>query len=39
MKHSFYKNAQGEIHSLSPWRLIDYWPWTQHADLNDYKLR
>ena len=25
IKHSFFKNAHGEIHGLSPWRLVDYW--------------
>ncbi|WP_280343216.1 flavin-containing monooxygenase [Nocardia neocaledoniensis] len=39
VKHSFYKNSHGEIHSLSPWRLVDYWTWTKHADLTDYVLR
>jgi 4-hydroxyacetophenone monooxygenase len=37
--HSFYKNADGEIHGLSPWRLVDYWRWTKHADLDDYLVR
>jgi 4-hydroxyacetophenone monooxygenase len=36
VKHSFYKNAYGEIHGLSPWRLVDYWRWTKEADLSDY---
>jgi 4-hydroxyacetophenone monooxygenase len=39
IKHSFYKNADGEIHGLSPWRLVDYWSWTKHADLTDYMVR
>ena len=39
VKHSFYKNSLGEIHSLSPWRLVDYWTWTRRADLDDYRLR
>jgi len=35
VRHSFYKNADGEVHILSPWRLVDYWTWTK--DLNrDY---
>lgn len=38
VKHSFYKNADGEIHGLSPWRLVDYWRWTKHAELDDYVL-
>jgi 4-hydroxyacetophenone monooxygenase len=36
VKHSFYKNTYGEIHGLSPWRLVDYWRWTKEADLSDY---
>ncbi len=36
VKHSFYKNTYGEIHGLSPWRLVDYWRWTEEADLSDY---
>ena len=36
IKHSFYKNADGEIYTLSPWRLVDYWTWTRNADPEDY---
>ncbi len=39
VKHSFYKNSYGEIHSLSPWRLVDYWNWTKEADLADFLIR
>ncbi|HEX2578218.1 MAG TPA: NAD(P)/FAD-dependent oxidoreductase [Aquihabitans sp.] len=39
VKHSFYKNAHGEIHGLSPWRLVDYWTWTKEADLADFEVR
>ncbi len=39
IEHSFYKNVHGEIHGLSPWRLVDYWSWTSHTDLADYKVR
>ena len=35
-KHSFFKNAYGEIHGLSPWRLVDYWTWTKDPDLDDF---
>jgi 4-hydroxyacetophenone monooxygenase len=38
VKHSFYKNAHGEIHVLSPWRLVDYWTWTKEPDLADFVL-
>lgn len=36
IKHSFYKNAYGEIHTLSPWRLVDYWGWTRAPDPDDF---
>jgi 4-hydroxyacetophenone monooxygenase len=39
VKHSFYKNADGEIHGLSPWRLVDYWTWTKNANLDDFVVR
>jgi 4-hydroxyacetophenone monooxygenase len=38
VKHSFYKNSAGEIHGLSPWRLVDYWAWTKECDLEDYEV-
>jgi len=34
--HSFFKNDQGEIHILSPWRLVDYWSWTKEPDLEKF---
>jgi len=39
VKHSFFKNAYGEIHVLSPWRLVDYWRWTRELDAADFVLR
>ncbi len=36
IKHSFYKNADGDVYTLSPWRLVDYWTWTRNADPEDY---
>ena len=36
IRHSFYKNADGEVHGLSPWRLVDYWSWTREPDLDDF---
>jgi 4-hydroxyacetophenone monooxygenase len=38
IRHSFYKNAHGEVHGLSPWRLVDYWSWTREPDLDDFVL-
>ncbi len=39
VKHSFFKNAHGEIHGLSPWRLVDYWTWTKTPDFKDFVIR
>ncbi|MEE8166014.1 MAG: NAD(P)/FAD-dependent oxidoreductase [Myxococcota bacterium] len=36
VKHSWYKNAHGKIHILSPWRLVDYWSWTREPRLEDF---
>ena len=37
VKHSWYKNAHGRIHILSPWRLVDYWSWTREPNLEDFE--
>ncbi len=39
IRHSWYRNAEGRIYILSPWRLVDYWRWTQSPDLADFELR
>lgn len=36
IEHSFYKNSNGEVYSLSPWRLVDYWAWTRRPDPADF---
>ncbi len=36
IEHSFYKNAYGEVYTLSPWRLVDYWSWTRVPDFEDF---
>jgi 4-hydroxyacetophenone monooxygenase len=36
IKHSWFKNAEGKIHVLSPWRLVDYWSWTREPELADF---
>jgi len=36
--HSFYKNSDGVVHSLSPWRLVDFWAWTRKPDPDDVVL-
>lgn len=37
--HSFYKNSFGEVYTLSPWRLVDYWTWTRDVDAGDFVFR
>ncbi len=39
IKHSWFKNSEGKIHVLSPWRLVDYWTWTRAPDLDDFVIR
>ena len=39
VKYSFYKNAFGEVHILSPWRLVDYWAWTREPNRDDFVVR
>ena len=34
--HSWFKNPEGKIHVLSPWRLVDYWDWTREPDPDDF---
>jgi 4-hydroxyacetophenone monooxygenase len=36
IKHSFYKDDAGLVHSLSPWRLVDFWTWTRTPDPGDF---
>ena len=36
IRHSWFKNADGDIHVLSPWRLVDYWAWTKAPDPADF---
>ncbi|MEZ5350929.1 MAG: NAD(P)-binding domain-containing protein [Microthrixaceae bacterium] len=38
IEHSFYKNDEGVVHGLSPWRLVDFWDWTREVDLDDFVL-
>jgi 4-hydroxyacetophenone monooxygenase len=39
IEHSWYKNSEGKIHILSPWRLVDYWAWTKQPDLRHFSIR
>ena len=36
VEHNFYRNADGDVHCLSPWRLVDFWTWTRTPDLDDF---
>ncbi len=38
IRHSWYKNDDGRIYILSPWRLVDYWDWTREPDVEDFVL-
>ncbi|PXW30007.1 UNVERIFIED_CONTAM: 4-hydroxyacetophenone monooxygenase [Williamsia faeni] len=33
---NWYRNADGRVVAVLPWRIIDYWTMTRHADLSDY---
>lgn len=35
---TWYRNAAGRVVTNSPWRLVDYWRMTEHAELTDYHL-
>ena len=39
IRHSWFKNNEGRIHVLSPWRLVDYWTWTRAPNLDDFVIR
>jgi 4-hydroxyacetophenone monooxygenase len=36
IEHSYFKNADGEIHTVMPFRVVDYWHWTRQMDPADY---
>ena len=38
IRHSWYRNDEGRIYILSPWRLVDYWSWTREPDLGEFVL-
>jgi 4-hydroxyacetophenone monooxygenase len=39
IKHTHFRNASGEIHNVSPWRLVDYWGWTRETNIDDFVVR
>jgi 4-hydroxyacetophenone monooxygenase len=36
IKHTHFRNDAGEIHTVSPFRLVDYWKWTRTVDPDDF---
>jgi 4-hydroxyacetophenone monooxygenase len=38
IRSSWYRNDEGRVTVLSPWRLLDYWRWTKRPDLDDFTL-
>ena len=36
IKHSYFKNPAGEIHTVSPWRLPVYWNAVREPDWSDF---
>ncbi|MBW0013700.1 NAD(P)/FAD-dependent oxidoreductase [Mycobacterium sp.] len=39
VKHSYFKNADGEIHTVSPWRLHEYWAAVREPDWSQFIVR
>ena len=39
VKHSYFKNADGEIHTVSPWRLNEYWAAVRQPDWSQFIVR
>jgi 4-hydroxyacetophenone monooxygenase len=35
---TYYRNAQGRVVTVMPWRLVDYWAMTRSPDLSDFRL-
>jgi 4-hydroxyacetophenone monooxygenase len=35
---NWYRNAQGRVFAVSPWRLVEYWAMTSRFDRQDYVL-
>ncbi len=36
IRHSHFKNGNGEIFTLSPWPIHNYQQWTKRPDPQDY---
>lgn len=39
IEHNYYRNAEGRVHVLNPFRFVDYWRWTRTVDPADHELR
>ncbi|WP_156690588.1 flavin-containing monooxygenase [Mycobacterium sp. Marseille-P9652] len=39
VKHSYFKNADGEIHTVSPWRLNEYWAAVRAPNWSNFVLQ
>lgn len=39
IKHSYFKNADGEVHTLSPWPLPEYWAAVREPDWSKFTMR
>jgi 4-hydroxyacetophenone monooxygenase len=35
---SWHKNSAGRVIANGPWRVLDYWQLTRHADLGEYEM-
>ena len=33
---SWYQNSQGKVVTTSPWRLVEYWNWTNNFNSHEY---
>ena len=38
IRSSWYRNAEGRVTVLSPWRLLDYWRWTREPRAEEFEL-
>ena len=37
IEHNYYRNDNGEVHGLNPFRFVDYWTWTRSVDPDDHR--
>jgi 4-hydroxyacetophenone monooxygenase len=37
--NTFYRNSRGRVVVNSPWRVVDFWKMTRHANLDDYVVK